>query len=177
MLRKMREHGHNTAASLSRATGVSQGEIGRLLMLKAGPINQHDGEVRPVVLKICAALNSTMQDLWPASMCEYRAPKTEVEVDLSLDQVAGLLDQNQDQTLALENKDTLESLYTVLTPRQRRVVDGRSVDRTLDELAEDLGVSRERIRHIESKAYRKMKDQAERIVSGDRLARRIREMK
>ncbi len=160
MLRKMREHGLYTAASLSRASGVTQAEVGELLMLKTGPINKLTGEVRPASLKICAALNSTLQDLFPASMCEYRAPKTNVEVDLSLEQIAGMLDHDADPVLALENKDILNRLYDVLTPRERRVVEGHSREETIDEIAEEFGVTRTRIWQLEARAHRKMRNRA-----------------
>lgn len=163
MLRKMREHGFYTAASLSRATGVPQSEVGRLLMLKSGPIDKITGDLRKGPLKICEVLNSTMADLWPASMCGYRAPKTSVEVDLSLEQVAGLLDHDNDPVLAIENKDVLDRLYDVLTPRERRVVEGRSQEETLDEIAEEFGVTGQRIRQIEAKAHRKMRGKARRL--------------
>ncbi len=162
MLKKMRERGFYTAASLSRATGVTQGNIGKLLMLKEGPIAK-DGDVRPVALKICEVLNATMQDLWPASMCEYRAPKTNVEVDLSMEQVAGLLDHDNDPMLAIENRDVLDRLYAVLNPRERRVVELRSGEETLGDIAEEFGVTRERIRQIEAKAHRKMRGKARKL--------------
>ncbi len=158
MLRKMREHGHHTAADLSRASGVSPTEIGRLLMLKSGPINELNGDVRPSALKICEALNATMQDLWPASMCGYRAPLSGVEVELTLGQVAGLLGQSQeDPTHAIENRDTLTRLYAVLNARERRVVDLRSQNETFEQIGKELGVTRERIRQIEFNAHRKMR--------------------
>ncbi len=163
MLRKMREHGFYTAASLSRASGVTQVEVGQLLMLKIGPINKMTGDVRPAALKICAVLNSTMQDIFPASMCEYRAPKTNVEVDLSLGQIAGMLDHDADPVLALENKDVLNRLYDVLNPRERRIVEGHVREETLEEIAEEFGVSKERIRQIECRAHRKMRVRATKL--------------
>lgn len=163
MLRKMREHGHYTAASLSRATGVTQSEIGKLLMLKEGPICKKSGDVRKGPLKICEALNATMLDLWPPSMCEYRAPKTNVEVDLSLEQVAGLLDQDQDHVLAIENKEVLGRLKAVLSPRELLVIDGRYRGDTLREIGLQLGVKQERIRQLEARAHRKMRDKATRL--------------
>ncbi len=160
MLRKMREHGFYTAASLSRASGVTQVEVGELLMLKTGPINKLTGDLRKAPMKICEVLNSTMQDLWPASMCEYRAPNTNVEVDLSLGQIAGMLDHDADPMLAIENKDIHNRLYDVLTPRERRVVEGHSREETLDEIAEEFGVTKARIRQIEAGAHRKMRVKA-----------------
>ncbi len=163
MLKKMREYGFYTASDLSRATGVTPGEVGRLLMLRSGPINKITGDLRKGPLKICEALNSTMQDLWPASMCEYRAPKTDVEVDLSLEQIAGLLDNDDDPMLAIENMDILGRLYDVLSPRERWIVERRSREDTLGEIAKEVGVTKERIRQIEFKAHRKMRNKARKL--------------
>ena len=60
-------------------------------------------------------------------------------------------------------KDYLDEAFkTVLTPRERQVIrmrfgleDGQ--DRTLSEIAEELGVSRERIRQIEAEALAKLR--------------------
>ena len=60
-------------------------------------------------------------------------------------------------------KDYLDEAFkTTLTPRERQVIrmrfgleDGQ--DRTLSEIAEELGVSRERIRQIEAEALSKLR--------------------
>lgn len=60
-------------------------------------------------------------------------------------------------------KEDLEKVLDTLNPRERRVVrwrfgleDGRM--KTLQEIGELMGVSRERIRQIESSAFRKLKN-------------------
>ena len=65
----------------------------------------------------------------------------------------------------LEDDDTLEALtnrlLNTLTPREEKVLraryglfDGR--ERTLEEIGQDFGVTRERIRQIQAKALRKL---------------------
>lgn len=60
-------------------------------------------------------------------------------------------------------KEDLEKVLYTLNPRERQVVrwrfgleDGRM--KTLQEIGELMGVSRERIRQIESSAFRKLKN-------------------
>lgn len=60
-------------------------------------------------------------------------------------------------------KEDLEKVLDTLNPRERQVVrwrfgleDGRM--KTLQEIGELMGVSRERIRQIESSAFRKLKN-------------------
>jgi RNA polymerase primary sigma factor len=50
----------------------------------------------------------------------------------------------------------------VLTPREQRVLNLRAEHQTLAEVAATLGVSKERIRQIEAKALRKLREAARR---------------
>jgi RNA polymerase primary sigma factor len=59
-------------------------------------------------------------------------------------------------------KDQVAEVLSSLSPRERRVLDLRygledGKQRTLDEIGNDLGVTRERIRQIETKALRKLR--------------------
>jgi RNA polymerase primary sigma factor len=59
-------------------------------------------------------------------------------------------------------RDATTRALAALTPREERVIRmrfgiGTGADRTLEEVGEQYGVSRERIRQIEAKALRKLK--------------------
>ena len=59
-------------------------------------------------------------------------------------------------------RDATRQALAALTPREERVIRmrfgiGTGADRTLEEVGEQYGVSRERIRQIEAKALRKLK--------------------
>ncbi len=58
-----------------------------------------------------------------------------------------------------EADDTLEPYLRFLDPRQRRVLEMRfALDMTLEECGAELGVSRERVRQLEQKALRKLRE-------------------
>ena len=69
----------------------------------------------------------------------------------------------QNSLVVLKYRQQIREGLDVLTEKERKVVtlrhgleDGRS--RTLEEVGKELGVMRERIRQIEAKALRKIKD-------------------
>lgn len=68
----------------------------------------------------------------------------------------------------------LHAAMETLTPRERQIISRRFLGddkTTLAEIGEDLGVTKERIRQIESKALTKLRQQlSETVASGDRLA-------
>lgn len=71
----------------------------------------------------------------------------------------------QETTEKMDMKDHVWAALGVLTPRQRQVMrlrfgleDGR--DRTLGEIGEELGLSRERVRQIEAEAFEKLRSPA-----------------
>ena len=78
------------------------------------------------------------------------------------------MDESPDQetTLAaseeLDNRrKTLSDALTVLNERERRIFEGRRLAEeqiTLAELAEQLGISRERVRQIEVRAFEKVQN-------------------
>lgn len=86
--------------------------------------------------------------------------------------IAYLADNHNEPTQVLEAKrhdrlqvEGLEEALTKLDPRSRRIIEARWLDvnddgsggATLHELADEFGVSAERIRQIESAAMKKMK--------------------
>ncbi len=66
-------------------------------------------------------------------------------------------------------EETIERVLDTITPREKIVIIGRVKDEsTLDELAEQFNLTRERIRQIEAKALRKLRyrDRAEMLKNG-----------
>lgn len=60
-------------------------------------------------------------------------------------------------------RDNIKSMLTYLSPRERRIIEMRfglvdGVAHTLEEVGQDFGVTRERIRQIESKVLQKLRD-------------------
>ena len=78
-------------------------------------------------------------------------------VDESADQEAQLADREEADT----RLDALRGALTVLNPRERRIFEARRLADdpiTLEELSTEFGVSRERVRQIEVRAFEKVQE-------------------
>lgn len=67
--------------------------------------------------------------------------------------------QPDEELEQVERNAAIEKALALLTPREQRVLRGRFFeDKTLEQVARDLGLQRERARQIEGKALRKLRD-------------------
>jgi RNA polymerase sigma-32 factor len=66
-------------------------------------------------------------------------------------------------------RKALGRALTVLNPRERRIFEARRLTEqplTLDDLADELGISRERVRQIETRAFEKVRQRVIQVVAG-----------
>lgn len=107
------------------------------------------GEPRAAVIRIMKVLKCEFGDLFPRYVCKLPCEY------LSLEQVESLC--VSEYSRGKKSRD-LESLFSQLNDRERIVIEDRIFeDKTLQEVADKFGVSRERIRQIEGKARRKLR--------------------
>jgi len=67
----------------------------------------------------------------------------------------------------------LSHAVTVLNPRERRIFEARRLAEepiTLDDLADELGISRERVRQLETRAFEKVRQRVIQVVDSGRAA-------
>jgi RNA polymerase sigma-32 factor len=68
-------------------------------------------------------------------------------------------------------RQALSHALTVLNPRERRIFEARRLAEepiTLDDLADELGISRERVRQLETRAFEKVRQRVIQVVDGGR---------
>lgn len=171
MLNKMKENGFNTAASLSMATNVSQSMIGSYLNLKEIPFSRRKNEeFKESIVKISKTLKMLPEDLFPEQHLRKVLNKNKATLEMSKQEVGNILEYNKDPQNLLEFKETeidIKMALAVLTRREQAIIDfrfgvsGRET-KTLQEIGDILGLSRNRICQIEAKALRKLKYNAAR---------------
>ena len=164
----MRRAGYATAADLAKATGLSNTVVGRYLNLRAAPIRQRDGDWTPAIVHIGETLNSMPSDLFPAQHLDRALKLSSAEVEMSFDDIAlmpgsacDLIEYRTPETDAIDGdiRAAVTDALNLLTERQQDVIQSRYLaDRadTLEQIAQRMGVTRERVRQIEHQALRKL---------------------
>lgn len=128
--------------------------VSDITRMTSPPINQR-GEFTPLAAKLMEALGALPQELWSAKQLNEALPRSTMEVDVSEDQIQGYIEHRHNQELTAK----LLSARTI-SERDRKCVEARSADVTLEELGRRFDVSRERVRDIEAIAHRKMRKTA-----------------
>ena len=171
MLRAMHAAGYYTAVDLARASGVSHSHIGRYLGLKQAPYGPKG--LRPSAETLSIALKQPVEKLFPEQHLYEELQNNRAEIDVSLDDIRAI-SGNVDVEQLVGDRMFAYKLLEQLSPRQRRIVERRygfdgDSEPTYEQLSEEEGITRERVRQIEKKACRIMKGYAEREQHKDNL--------
>ena len=149
---------YESVADLARQMSRSQTAINQLVTMTVKPINEKGWT--DLALDVAAMVGEDPEDLWPKYMREIKLKKATAEVSMDLDSVKQIMADGSSEK-SLSQISAIKKLSADLSPREERILQLRWIeDHTLEECGKIFGVSRERIRHIESKAFRKMKHTA-----------------
>ena len=176
LLRAIEKAGHQPGPIFAREVGISYTvHLLPYLNLKRTPFDEN-GDLRPCAEKLCVFLNCLPDELWSEEQ-RYPLVTNAAEIELSAASVHELLASPSscaDPLSMLEKKQAsqaVDSLLDTLTPREAEVlrlrcgIDGESMN--LEEMANAMGCSRERIRQIEVKALRKLRAPARQLAVMD----------
>lgn len=147
---------------------LSLTRVYELLNLKLCPVMWRNA-YRPICLTLSSILDIDCATLFPQALYAQTWP-TNLSVDIPLATFVGLgaakhltLPPSSFEAVAnRELRERMTAAVATLTPRETRVItrrfglDGQG-ERTLDEVAQEHAVCRERIRQVEAKAMRKLR--------------------
>jgi transcriptional regulator with XRE-family HTH domain len=165
LLTRMRRAGHFTVASLSRDSGVSQGTIGKYLNMQTVP-QRGTGTWSKNALKLAKYFGCLPDDMFPPVSL---LGKNTAELEMSESELReGLLSVSQVPKLPFDAVNENEFLAAInealstLPPRTQLVLSARfglngQPERTLEDIANELELSRDRVRQIEQTALRRLK--------------------
>ena len=177
LLTAMEQAGYRFVAEFAREIGYQPTRVGDLIGLREAPIKR-DGTFTDMAKKIMEVLGAAPSDLWTVEQLNMRLEKNVWEDQYTTDAVKSILGSNvaqlegavyegvekpEDQLNKKDLKDMLLQGLESITPREKKILllrFGLDVggEHTLEEVAQVMNITRERVRQIEAKALRKMRD-------------------
>jgi RNA polymerase sigma factor (sigma-70 family) len=166
ILKAIEASGGSPGGKWCEANGLCYAEVNDLINMTAGPLKA-SGAMRDVALRLCEAVDKLPEDLWSNAQL-YPLEKNFSEMEMDHEQLLALLPAEEQSYLPDHSnieqeqvRKVLDSALATLTPGQRSVLAMRNdAGLTLDQCAEKLGVSKERVRQVEQKALRAMRQLA-----------------
>ena len=149
---------YESVADLARQMGRSPTNINPLVTMTVKPISEKGWT--DLALDVAAMVGEDPEDLWPKYMREIKLKRATAEVSMDLESVKQIMADGSSEK-SLSQISAIKKLSENLTSREERILQLRWIeDHTLEECGKIFGVSKERIRHIEAKVFRKMKHTA-----------------
>ena len=179
LLTAIEQAGYRSVSEFAREIGHSPSRVGDLIGLREAPIKK-DGTFSDMAKKIMEVLGAAPSDLWTTEQLNMRLEKNVWEDKYTTHTVKAILGGNiaqlegavyesaekpEDQLSKKDLRAMLLQGLESITPREKQVVllrFGLDVggEHTLEEVAQIMHLTRERVRQIEAKALRKMRDPA-----------------
>ncbi len=163
LLRAIKAAGFATQADFSRFMGKSPQHINAIINFREKPIA--NGDWSELAMDISSALRIEPEELWPHHMRDLLTARNSIEAEIDAEQLAQIAAPSSLEV----DKPLLAKLVAAIThPKRRAMIEARfglngEPERTLEEIAKDYGVTRERIRQNEWKAIREMREKARRM--------------
>ena len=167
LLSAIEEQGYKSVAEFERACGLGMGRINNLVAMREAPIST-SGEFSKNAKLVMEVLGAAPTDLWTEQQLTIKLKTNSGERAIDANLVQHLLEQKdrtdylpspEDSLLAAETSAIVNEVLGTLKPREKNVLVERfEKDLTLQEVGNHHGLSKERIRAIESKALQKLRD-------------------
>ncbi len=164
ILARMESVGIKNVAELSRLANITQSRLGELVNMKALPTKKAGGWFSHV-LRLADFFQCMPEDLFSEFQQERPLDRNRSHAEMRFGEVHAMLAAQQAPLLepdavaeTHELRAVLEQAIGSLSPRAQEVIRARfglgEPEMTLDEVGEKFGVTRERVRQIETKALR-----------------------
>lgn len=157
LLKRIRDAGYTSLTAFANAHGMSIQQLSPLVTMRIAAFTPK-GEWRQIAWDLSSALHCEPEDLFNEQQRVRALERNSGEMYMDGNQIAQIMDNNFEQSVWA--KLEVEKLINVLpNERERKVVQSRFLEnRTLEDLGTEQGVTKERIRDIEIRALRRIKD-------------------
>jgi RNA polymerase sigma factor (sigma-70 family) len=171
LLSAIEKAGYKSVAAFCDDAGLQKSLFGELINLKASPMLK-SGEFSTIARKTLDFLGALPEDLWTEEQLFMKLETNKGYMHLDKQQMDVLsYGEKQEEKLELEDlvmrkelQSKVQELVGMLTPKAQLVLklrfgmNDQQEMHTLEEIADKLNVTKERVRQIESNALRKIRD-------------------
>ena len=168
LFRMMESRGLKNIAELSKATGIGNGELGKIANLKKGVYNKQTGKLTSSCEKLCDFFFCDITDIVPEQHIINPLINSVTEKYVTKYELAALEIDSTNPSLMID-KDliSVESILdkSPLSERQQRVIKGRFEDgKTYSQIGTELDITSTRVSQIEDSALRIMRRKSSRFA-------------
>lgn len=170
LLSAIESAGYKSQAEFARDAGLTDTQVTALVSMRTCPI-RNNGQFTEVAQTIMEVLGACPTDLWTNEQLSMRLKNNSAEGELSKAELLPALGMNPIDMIEFKTPEeyasdedrtnVVASTLKTLTFREQMVLGKRfginSEEQTLEQVANEMGMTRERIRQIEAKALRKMR--------------------
>jgi RNA polymerase sigma factor (sigma-70 family) len=160
ILRRMKAVGVKSQTELAKLAGMPLTTLNALITLRKAPKNQITGDWSDAAFALSSALQVEPEELWTEAQSHMALDRNSYETSMDEEGVRRLASGESADRLALdsERRRALTASMQTLPAREEYVLRRRFYDDdTLQDIAEDMHISRDRVRQIEATAIRKLR--------------------
>ena len=170
LLSAIEDAGYKTQAEFARAAGLTDTHVTALVGLRACPI-RNDGTFTDVAQTMMEVLGACPTDLWTNEQLSMRLKNNSAEGQMSKAELLPALGMNpidmvefktpEEYVSDEDRTNAVSRTLKTLTFREQMVLGKRfginNEEQTYEQIGEEMGFTRERIRQIEAKALQKLR--------------------
>jgi DNA-binding CsgD family transcriptional regulator len=161
LIRAIENAGYKNQSEFARAIGCSVSNVNMLCGLRISPMTQN-GCFTDLANQVMEGLGACPTDLWTEEQLTMNLKRSSSWSVMGREELHVLMNGEQKSLLesvaGQELKKAMDDVRKTLTYREQQIIGMRfDDDKSLEECGKELKLSKERIRHIEAKALRKMR--------------------
>jgi RNA polymerase sigma factor (sigma-70 family) len=156
----MKAVGVKSQTELAKLAGMPLTTLNALITLRKAPKNQITGDWSDAAFALSSALQVEPEELWTEAQSSMALDRNSYETNMDEEGVRRLASGESADRLALdsERRRALTTSMQTLRAREEYVLRRRFYDDdTLQDIAEDMNISRDRVREIEATAIRRLR--------------------
>lgn len=170
VLKRIDEMGYDSIPAFCRDKKLNYNTVNDVIAFKV-PFYTKRGDISLIVVKLADALQLLPEHIYPPERREAPLAKNRYTIEASKNDLMQISSSLRRDALPVDDRKMLDNFAPTiqkimneqLSPREKEILDRRfgitsGQEETLDEVAKGMKSSRERIRQIEARAIRKLKD-------------------